>query len=339
MTTQTMTANKRLMTHVVISQPGAPEVLQLQQTGIPVPKADEVLVKVYAAGVNRPDVLQRKGLYPMPPGVTPVPGLEVAGIVVAPGDQVSQFDIGHKVCGLANGGGYAEYCVLPASQTLPMPKGLSFVQAAAIPETFFTVWANLFQMAQAKAGDTVLIHGGASGIGTTALMLCQALGITAFATAGSADKCAAIAHLCTAINYREQDFEQVILEATGQRGVDIILDIVGAPYFSKNLNVLARDGRLVIIGFMGGATVKEVDIMQVMLKRAVITGSTMRARTSAEKAEIAQNLQKHVWPLLASGKCLPMIHHVFDFKDVVQAHQMMEQDKHVGKIVLQLKAD
>ncbi len=325
------------LTQIVISQAGAPEVLQAQQATMPLPQAGELLIQVHAAGVNRPDVMQRRGTYPLPAGVTPVPGLEVAGIVVAIGAGVIGIKVGDHVCGLTNGGGYAEYCVLPATQALPIPTGLSFIQAAAIPETFFTVWANLFLIAKAKAGDRVLIHGGSSGIGTTALMLCRAFGIDSFATAGSAEKCAAIADLTDAINYHEQDFAQVILTKTDQHGVDIILDLVGASYFAQNIQALAQDGRLVIIGFMGGKIAHEVDLQQLILKRAVVTGSTMRSRSSAEKAVIAQALHQHVWPLLAAGQCLPIIHAVFDLTEVVKAHQLMESGQHVGKIILEVK--
>ncbi len=322
------------MTEIIITEPGKPTVLAAQQAAIPQPKPDEVLIQVHAAGVNRPDVLQRQGTYPMPAGVNPVPGLEIAGIVVAMGVEVSGFSIGDRVCGLTNGGGYAEYCILPATQTLPIPRGMSFIKAAAIPETFYTVWANLFQIGKAKAGDLVLIHGGSSGIGTTALMLCKQLGIRTFATVGSAEKCRAIAHLTDPINYREQDFAAAVLDQTQQRGVDVILDIVGGSYFAQNLDALARDGRLVIIGFMGGITAKDVNLQKLVLKRAIITGSTMRARTNHEKAEITAALIEHVWPLLAAGKCLPMIHATFPLHDVVKAHEMMESGDHVGKIIL-----
>lgn len=324
------------MLEIIISQPGEPEVLQPHITSIPTPNADEVLVKVYAAGINRPDVLQRRGLYPMPKGVTPVPGLEVSGVVVAIGNDVRDFAIGDQVCGLTNGGGYAEYCVIPATQTLKMPKGLTFVQAAAIPETYFTVWANLFDLGQAKSGETVLIHGGASGIGTTALTLCKALGIKTFSTVGGSAKQQAIAALTHPINYKEQDFEEVISQETQGQGVDVILDIVGASYLNKNIKVLKTGGRLVIIGFMGGAIADGLDLMQVALKRAVITGSTMRSRNHLEKAAIANSLKQHVWPLLEAGQCLPIIHHIFELTEVARAHAMMEQDKHVGKIVLEI---
>ena len=285
------------MQQVIITEPGGVDKLAYETVTIPEAKADEVLVKVHAFGINRPDILQRQGLYPMPPGVTQVPGLEVAGEVVAVGAEVTQFKLGDKVCGLTNGGGYAEYCVVPQSQTLHIPENVSFVEAAAIPETFFTVWANVFQMGKAKAGEVVLVHGGTSGIGTTALMLCKALDIKTFATVGSDEKVQAIANLTDAINYKTQDFEHLINEKTDNAGVDVILDMVGAPYLEKNLNLLRRDGRLVYIAFLGGAKAKEVKLGQIMMKRLTITGSTMRARNTAEKAEIAQGLQDHVAPL------------------------------------------
>ena len=322
------------MQQIVISEVGGPEKLAYETVTIPTAQAEEVLVKVHAFGINRPDILQRQGLYPMPKDVTPVPGLEVAGEIVAVGTAVTQFKVGDKVCGLTNGGGYAEYCVVPASQTLVIPEGVSFTQAAAIPETFFTVWANVFQMGQAKAGETVLVHGGSSGIGTTALMLCKALGIQTFATVGSDDKIQAIAHLTTGINYKTQDFEQVINEKTENAGVDIILDMVGAPYLERNLNLLRRDGRLVYIAFLGGAKAKEVKLGQIMMKRLTITGSTMRARTTAEKAEIAQGLQQQVAPFWAKGECLPMIYKTFNFDQIVDAHIAMDTGEHIGKIVV-----
>lgn len=324
------------MQQVIITEPGGVEKLAYEQVDLPQPAADEVLVKVHAFGINRPDILQRQGLYPMPKGVTPVPGLEVAGEVVATGADVTLFKVGDRVCGLTNGGGYAEYCVVPESQTITVPEGTSYVQAAAIPETFFTVWANVFQMAHAKAGETVLVHGGASGIGTTALMLCKSLGLSSFATVGSDEKVAAISHLTTAINYKTQDFEQVINEKTENAGVDIVLDMVGAPYLDQNLNLLRRDGRLVYIAFLGGAKAKEVKLGQIMMKRLTITGSTMRARNTAEKAEIAKGLMEHVAPLWAKGECLPMIYKTFKFDQIQDAHAAMDTGDHVGKIVVEV---
>ena len=328
--------SQKTMQHVIITEPGGVDKLAYETVVIPEPKADEVLVKVHAFGINRPDILQRQGLYPMPKGVTPVPGLEVAGEVVAVGSDVNQFKVGDKVCGLTNGGGYAEYCVVPESQTLNILENVSFVQAAAIPETFFTVWANVFQMGKAKAGETVLVHGGTSGIGTTALMLCKSLGIKTFATAGSDEKIQAISHLTTGINYKTQDFEQVINEVTDNAGVDVILDMVGAPYLEKNLNLLRRDGRLVYIAFLGGAKAKEVKLGQIMMKRLTITGSTMRARNTAEKAEIAQGLKTHVAPLWAKGECLPMIYKTFKFNQIQDAHAAMDTGEHIGKIVVEV---
>lgn len=324
------------MQHVIITEPGGVDKLAYETVAIPQAKADEVLVKVHAFGINRPDILQRQGLYPMPKGVTPVPGLEVAGIVEAVGADVTQFKVGDTVCGLTNGGGYAEYCVVPQSQTLTIPEGVSFVQAAAIPETFFTVWANVFQMAKAKAGETLLVHGGASGIGTTVLMLCKAFGIKTFATVGSDEKVQAIADLTDAINYKTQDFEQAIQEKTNNQGVDVILDMVGAPYLEKNLNLLRRDGRLVYIAFLAGAKAKEISLGQIMMKRLTITGSTMRARTTAEKAEIAQGIQQQVAPLWAKGECLPMIYKTFKFDQIQDAHAIMDTGEHIGKVVVEV---
>ncbi|KGT47311.1 NAD(P)H-quinone oxidoreductase [Acinetobacter sp. HR7] len=328
--------SQQTMQQVIITEPGGVEKLAYETVAIPEPEANEVLVKVHAFGINRPDILQRQGLYPMPKGVTPVPGLEVAGEVIAVGSDVKRFQVGDKVCGLTNGGGYAEYCVVPESQTLPIPNGVSYVQAAAIPETFFTVWANVFQMGKAKAGETVLIHGGTSGIGTTALMLCNALGMKTFATVGSDDKVQAISHLTTAINYKTQDFEQVINEVTDNAGVDVILDIVGAPYLERNLNLLRRDGRLVYIAFLGGAKAKEVKLGQIMMKRLTITGSTMRARNTEEKSEIAKGLEETVWPLLEQGQCLPMIYKIFKFDQIQDAHAAMDTGEHIGKIVVEV---
>jgi len=324
------------MQHVIITEPGGVDKLAYETVAIPQAKAEEVLVKVHAFGINRPDILQRQGLYPMPKGVTPVPGLEVAGIVEAVGADVTQFKVGDKVCGLTNGGGYAEYCVVPQSQTLTIPEGVSFVQAAAIPETFFTVWANVFQMAKAKAGETLLVHGGASGIGTTVLMLCKAFGIKTFATVGSDEKVQAIVDLTDAINYKTQDFEQVIQEKTNNEGVDVILDMVGAPYLEKNLNLLRRDGRLVYIAFLAGAKAKEISLGQIMMKRLTITGSTMRARTTAEKAEIAQGIQQQLAPLWAKGECLPMIYKTFKFDQIQDAHAIMDTGEHIGKVVVEV---
>ncbi|RON53937.1 NAD(P)H-quinone oxidoreductase [Pseudomonas frederiksbergensis] len=325
------------MTLIEITQPGGPEVLQPKDVPMPTVAAGEVLIRVYAAGVNRPDVIQRAGKYPMKPGMSPIPGLEVAGEVVAIGKGVSEFVLGDKVCALTNGGGYAQYCVAPASQTLPIPDDMDWIQAAAIPETFFTVWANLFEMGGASKGQRALIHGGTSGIGTTALMLCREFGVEAFATAGSEEKCDAIRKLgAKAINYRDQDFAQVIAEKTSGKGVNVILDIMGGSYFNKNVTALAMEGRLVMLGFLGGAHADGVDLLAIMAKRAIITGSLLRSRTKEEKAAIAQGLYEYVWPVLSAGRCLPMIDKVYPFKDAAQAHARMEAGDHIGKIVLKM---
>ena len=309
------------MTLIEITTPGGPEVLKPRQVPVPSPAAGEILIRVHAAGVNRPDALQRAGKYPMKPGMSPYPGLEVAGEVVALGAGVSDYAVGDKVCALTNGGGYAQYCAVPAGQALPVPKGMEWIQAAAIPETFFTVWANLFSIGGAHKGQRALIHGGTSGIGTTALMLCREFGIQAFATAGSEDKCAAIRALgAEAINYREQDFVEVI----GDQGVNVILDIMGASYLNNNPKALAMDGRLVMLGFLGGAKANEVDLLTILGKRAIVTGSLLRARTQDEKAEIAAQLREHVWPALSAGRCLPMIDQGFDYTEADKAHARME---------------
>lgn len=327
------------MKYIEITQAGGPEVLQVTQGPRPEIKADEVLIEVYATGINRPDILQRQGLYPMPKGVTLIPGLEVSGVIVQVGEHVTQFKVGDKVCALTNGGGYAEYCAVPANQTLKIPKNLSFVEAAAIPETYFTVWANLFQIGQLNKNETVLIHGGASGIGSTAISLCHAMGIKNFSTVGSDDKVEKLSAVSQVINYKTQDFEKEVLAQTDGQGVDVILDIIGAAYFNQNLRLLKRDGRLVIIGFMGGRKVDGFDIQELMLKRAVVTGSTMRARTNAEKAKIAQELEQFVWPLIEADQCKPMIYKTFAFDEVAQAHQCLESSQHTGKVVLEIKSE
>ena len=321
------------MTLIEITTPGGPEVLKPRQVPLPSPAPGEILIRVIAAGVNRPDALQRAGKYPMKPGMSPYPGLEVAGEVAALGEGVSDFAVGDKVCALTNGGGYAQYCAVPAGQALLIPDGLSWIQAAAIPETFFTVWANLFSIGGAHKGQRVLVHGGTSGIGTTALMLCREFGIQAFATAGSEDKCAAIRGLgAEAINYREQDFAEVI----GSQGVNVILDIMGGFYLNNNLKALSMDGRLVMLGFLGGAKANEVDLLTILGKRAIVTGSLLRARTKEEKAQIAEQLREHVWPALSAGRCLPMIDQVFDYTEADKAHARMEGGEHIGKIVLRV---
>ena len=325
------------MTLIEITTPGGPEVLQPRRAEVPVAGPGEILIRVHAAGVNRPDALQRAGKYPMKPGMNPLPGLEVAGEVAALGDGVTEYAVGDKVCALTNGGGYAQFCTVPASQALPIPEGMDWIQAAAVPETFFTVWANLFGLGDAHTGQRVLIHGGTSGIGTTALMLCCEFGIQAFATAGSADKCAAIAQLGgEPINYREQDFAEVIAQQTDGQGVDVILDIMGGSYLNNNLKALAMDGHLVMLGFLGGAKANDVDLLTILGKRAVITGSLLRARSKDEKAAIAEQLREYIWPVLEAGRCLPIIDKVYEYTDAAQAHARMEGGDHIGKIVLRV---
>ncbi|WP_309773170.1 MULTISPECIES: NAD(P)H-quinone oxidoreductase [Agrobacterium] len=319
---------------------GGPEVMTFSNGPLPSPKAGELLVKVQAAGINRPDVAQRQGNYPAPKDASPILGLEVAGEVVALGEGVSDFQIGDRVCALANGGGYAEYCVVPAGQALPFPTGYDAVKAAAVPETFFTVWANLFQMAGLTEGESVLIHGGSSGIGTTAIQLAKAFGAEVYTTAGSKEKCDACEKLGAkrAINYREDDFAAVVKEVTGGKGVDVILDMIGASYFEKNIASLAKDGCLSIIAFLGGTIAEKVDLRPIMVKRLTVTGSTMRPRTADEKRAIRDELVEQVWPLLESGKVAPVIHDVIDFDQVAEGHRLMESSSHIGKIVMRVSA-
>jgi NADPH2:quinone reductase len=326
------------MRYVALNGAGGPDVMQLAHGPCPQPAAGEVLIRVLAAGVNRPDLAQRAGRYPPPPGASPVLGLEVAGEVVALGAGTSQLRVGARVCALTNGGGYAEYCTVPEGQCLPWPRGYDALRAAALPETHFTVWANLFQAGRLAAGATALVHGGASGIGVTAIRLAKACGATIYVTAGSEQKCAACLGLGAdaAIDYRRQDFVAEIRRLTDGRGVDVILDMVGAGYFNRNLASLARDGRLVLIAFQQGSKVDEADLAPIMMKRLVVTGSTMRARTTAEKAAIAAELRARVWPLLDAGGCAPVIHAVFPLADVGSAHRLLESGTHVGKIVLEV---
>ncbi|POO57058.1 NAD(P)H-quinone oxidoreductase [Agrobacterium rosae] len=317
---------------------GAPDVMTFATGPLPAPRAGEILVKVQAAGINRPDVAQRQGTYPAPKDASPVLGLEIAGEVVALGEGVSEFRLGDQVCALANGGGYAEYCVVPAGQALPFPKGYDAVKAAALPETFFTVWANLFQMAGLTEGETVLIHGGSSGIGTTAIQLAKAFGADVYTTAGSKEKCEACEKLGAkrAINYREEDFAEVIKSETDGKGVDVILDMIGASYFQKNLASLAKDGCLSIIAFLGGNMAEKVDLRPIMVKRLTVTGSTMRPRTADEKRAIRDELVTQVWPLLEAGEIAPVIHDIIDFDHVADGHRLMESSSHIGKIVMRV---
>lgn len=318
---------------------GAADVMTFATGPLPTPKAGEILVKVQAAGINRPDVAQRQGAYPAPKDASPVLGLEIAGEVVALGEGVNEFNIGDHICALANGGGYAEYCVVPAGQALPFPNGYDAVKAAALPETFFTVWANLFQMAGLTEGESVLIHGGSSGIGTTAIQLAKAFGAEVYTTAGSKEKCAACEKLGAkrAINYREEDFSEVIKSETGGKGVDVILDMIGASYFEKNLSSLAKDGCLSIIAFLGGNIADKVDLRPIMVKRLTVTGSTMRPRTADEKRAIRDELVAEVWPLLEAGEIGPVIHDIIDFDHVADGHRLMESSSHIGKIVMRVE--
>jgi putative PIG3 family NAD(P)H quinone oxidoreductase len=323
------------MRAVEISTPGAPEVLKPVERPDPVPAPGEVLIRVAAAGVNRPDVLQRKGAYPPPPGASDLPGLEVAGTVEAVGDGVQQWRVGDRVCALLAGGGYASLCTAPAVQCLPIPKGMDFVTAAAVPETFFTVWTNVFDRGRLQTGETALFHGGSSGIGTTAIQLAAARGARVFATAGSDEKCRACEQLGAerAINYKTEDFVAVIKDVTKGRGVDLILDIVGGDYIARDLAALAIEGRLVVIGFMGGDTAT-LDFRRILGRRLTITGSTLRPRSAAEKGEIAAALRREVWPLLEAGTIKPVVYRTFPLDDAAAAHRLMESSEHVGKIVL-----
>lgn len=325
------------MTYIEAAGAGGPEVLRPATGPVPRPGAGEVLVRVQAAGVNRPDVQQRKGLYPPPKGASPVIGLEIAGEVVEAGEGAA-LARGARVCALANGGGYAEYCVVPASQCLPWPEGYDAVRAAALPETYFTVWANLFERGRLAPGESALIHGGTSGIGVTAIQLAHEFGATVYATAGSAEKCEACVRLgaSAAINYRTDDFVAEIRRLTGERGVDVVLDMVGGPYMARNLRCLAMDGRLVLIAFLEGSKVESFDFLTVMTRRLTLTGSTMRPRTAAEKGAIAEALRAKVWPVLSAGRCAPVIHATFPLAEAAAAHRLMESSQHIGKIMLRV---
>jgi putative PIG3 family NAD(P)H quinone oxidoreductase len=323
------------MTAIEIRQFGGPEALVPGRRPVPAPGAGEVLVAVEAAGVNRPDILQRQGGYAPPPGATDIPGLEIAGRIAALGSGVTGWRIGDAVCALVAGGGYAEYCTAPAAQCLPPPKGYDMVQAAALPETFFTVWTNVFDRGRLQSGETFLVHGGTSGIGTTAIQLAKTFGARVFTTASGAEKCAAAKRLGAelAIDYRTEDFVDVITKATEGRGVDVILDMVGGDYVTRNLKVLALEGRLVQIAFLKGSTV-EINLLPLMLKRQTLTGSTLRPRSVAEKGVIAVALQSKVWPLLDSGRVAPVIHTTFPLAKAADAHRLMESSAHIGKIML-----
>jgi len=323
------------MIAIEISEPGEPEVLVAAERPMPEPAAGELLIKVVAAGVNRPDIMQRRGKYPPPPGASDIPGLEVSGTVAALGPGVEGWSVGAPVCALVSGGGYAEYCAAPVPQCLPAPRNIELSAAAAIPETFFTVWTNVFDRGRLKDGESILIHGGSSGIGTTAIQLARARGARVFATAGSAEKCRACEKLGAeqCVNYRDADFVAAVRERTAGTGVDVVLDMIGAEYFPRNLDALAVEGRLVEIATQRGTRV-ELNIQAVMLRRLTITGSTLRARSVAEKGVVAAQVHANVWPLIESRAVSPLIFATFPLRDAAAAHRLMETSTHIGKIVL-----
>jgi len=323
------------MRAVEISAYGGPEVLKTSSRPLPETKTGEVLIKVVAAGVNRPDLLQRQGHYPPPAGASDLPGLEVAGTIAKLGEKVSGWRVGDNVCALLAGGGYAEYCAVPAPQCLPVPKGLSLVEAASLPETLFTVWSNVFIRAAIQPGETLLVQGGTSGIGVAAIQMARAFGHRVFATAGSAEKCAACTTLGAerAINYRTEDFVEVVKSATGGKGVNVILDMVGGDYVARELKALADDGRIVMIAYLGGSKAT-VDLGEILRRRLTLTGSALRARPVEFKAQIAKALREKVWPLIESGKIKPVVHATFTLIEASKAHQLMESGAHIGKIVL-----
>ena len=330
---------KTEMRAIEITKYGKPEVLQLCKRPLPVAGKGELLIRVVAAGVNRPDVLQRMGYYPVPPGASDLPGLEVAGEVLGGDLAGSGFQLGEQVCALVQGGGYAEYCVAPAGQCLRLPQGLSLIEAASLPETYFTVWSNVFQRAHLSQGETLLVQGGTSGIGVATIQIARALGHRVFATAGSDEKCRATEQLGAerGINYKTENFVELVRELTSNKGVDVILDMVAGSYVPLEINCLADDGRLAIIALLGGASA-EVDLAQVLRRRLTITGSTLRPRSVVFKANIAAELEARVWPLLASKEIVPVIHHVFPLEQAAQAHAMMEEGLHIGKIMLSLES-
>jgi putative PIG3 family NAD(P)H quinone oxidoreductase len=319
---------------------GAPSVLQAARMTVPVPASGEVLIRVAWAGVNRPDVAQRQGRYPPPPGASPVLGLEVAGHIVALGDGVTGWRVGDAVCALTNGGGYAQYVAAAAGQVLPVPHGLSLLQAAALPENFFTVWTNVFERGRLVAGETFLVHGGSSGIGLTAIQLARARGATVYTTVGSPEKAAVCERLgaAAAIDYRREDFVERVATLTARRGVDLILDMVGGDYIARNFKALALEGRLVQIAFLNGPKA-EVDFTPLMVKRLSWSGSTLRPRSAADKAAIAAQLREQVWPLLSSAEVQPVIHETFELADAARAHELMESSRHIGKIMLRVAGE
>lgn len=323
------------MRYIHISKYGGPEVMEINEGQVPDPGKGEVLIKVHAAGVNRPDVMQRQGLYPPPPGASPIPGLEVAGEVMATGKDVSAWSVMDRVCALTNGGGYAEYAAVPAGQCLPVPASLTLEEAAALPETFFTVWSNVFDRAKLQPSETFLVHGGSSGIGIAAIQMAKSLGSKVFTTAGSREKCAASQRVGAdiAVNYHQQDFVKVLKEVTDGKGVDVILDIVGGDYVARNLELAAKDGRVVSLSFINGSRV-EIDMMHIMLKRLIVTGSTLRPRSAEAKASIAKKLRAQIWPLIESRKIKPLIAARFPLENAAESHILMESSKHIGKIIL-----
>ncbi len=325
------------MRAVEITRPGGPEVLQLVERPTPQPRPAEVVIQVRAAGVNRPDCFQRAGSYAPPPGASDLPGLEVAGTVAALGEGVSQWQIGDAVCALTPGGGYAEYCAAPAAHCLPVPRRLTFTQAGSLPETCFTVWINVFERGQLASGETLLVQGGSSGIGVTAIQLARAFGHRVFATAGNAEKCAACERLGAerGINYRTEDFVDVVKQLTGGKGVDVILDMVGGDYVQRELKCLATDGRLSIIAFLGG-TKATLDMGDILYRRLTVTGSTLRPRSVEYKAAIARTLREKVWPLLEAGALQPVIYRTFPLDQAAQAHALMESSTHIGKLMLEV---
>ncbi|MDA7947201.1 MAG: NAD(P)H-quinone oxidoreductase [Hyphomicrobiaceae bacterium] len=332
-----MTTLPDTMTAIAITEPGGPDVLQPQKAAVPEPGPGQLLVRVEYAGVNRPDIAQRTGSYPPPPGASELPGLEISGQVVATGSGTSRFKTGDVICALTSGGGYAEYCLADEPSALPVPKGLSMEEAAALPETFFTVWHNVFERGTLKSGDWLLVHGGSSGIGTTAIQLGVAFGAKVLATAGSAEKCAACEKLgaTRAINYRDEDFVAVTKEATDGQGADVILDMVGGSYIDRNFSAAATDGHIVQIAFLEGAKT-EANFVKLMLKRLTYTGSTLRPRTVEVKGGIARALEEKVWPLIEAGKVKPVLNKTFDLKDAARAHAHMESGAHIGKIMLRV---
>ncbi|WP_174626713.1 NAD(P)H-quinone oxidoreductase [Candidatus Methylobacter favarea] len=320
---------------IEISRPGNPDVLIPAERPMPSPSVNQVLIKAAAAGVNRPDVMQRQGLYPPPLNASDTPGLEIAGTIVALGENISHLKLGDNVCALVSGGGYAEYCLASGNLCLPIPEGLSFIQAAALPETFFTVWSNVFDRAHLSPGETLLVHGGSSGIGTTAIQLAKAFNAHAIVTAGSDAKCEFCRQLGAdaAINYKKLDFVGEVNNLTGDKGVEVILDMIGGDYFPRNIKCMAYDARLVQIAVQNGPK-SEINLLPILLKRLTVTGSTLRARDEAFKAEIAKKLLKNVWPLLSRGEIKPVIYSTFMLNEAAKAHELMESSQHIGKIIL-----